>query len=243
MRGQRAFTLVELVVTVGIIAAIAAVAASVMRGARDQARVAECASNLRQFGVLLHGYAQDNYSCLPEGSTNPDRLPPATADLFRTMLDSRIDALYCRTFPERDGRRREWQTAIADETPLYEPSIGYIYVAGSEYPNWDVPNEKLPESFAGARITSAGHGIRYDGNAVWMADFARCTGGDKKTRSKPHCWDLTSHPAQLVEIEPARSDFQLPDGANVLFEDGRVIFRSFDKLRPRVLCNRRIYFW
>jgi prepilin-type N-terminal cleavage/methylation domain-containing protein len=243
MRGQRGFTLVELVVTIGIIAAMVTVAATVLRGARSQARVAECAANMRQIGVLLHGYAQDNCANLPEGDTSPDRLPMPTADVFRTMLDGRIDPLYCRTFPQRDEHRGKWQSNIDEGITEYEPRIGYVYVAGSWYDNWDVPNEALPDDFTGAnRIESTGHGISYNGNTVWMADFAQCTGGEKKARAKPSNWKITSHPAQFVQDSPGRSDYRLPDGANVLFEDGRVVFRSFEKLRPRLVKNR-VYYW
>lgn len=251
MRGQRGITLLELIVTISIIAAIATVAATVLRGARAQARVAECASNLRQLGVLLQGYAQDNCYSLPEGNDgSPDRLPDATANLFRTMLDGRIDPLYCRTYPQRDELRGKWQTAINDGTPLPKPNIGYVYLAGSWYENWEVPNEALPEDFTDpGKITSTGHGISYCGNTVWMADFAQCTGGERKTRAKPFNWKITSHPAQLVETlgsedVPARSDYRLPDGTNVLFEDGRVIFRTFDKLRPRLVrMGYGVFYW
>ena len=251
MRGQRGITLLELIVTISIIAAIATVAATVLRGARAQARVAECASNLGQLGVLLQGYAQDNCYSLPEGNDrDPDRLPEATADLFRAMLDGRIDPLYCRTDPQRDAHRGEWQSKISDGITSYKPSIGYVYLAGSWYDNWDVPNEALPDDFKGApKITSTGHGISYSGNTVWMADFAQCTGGEKKARAKPFNWKITSHPAQLVQTAssedvPARSDYRLPDGANVLFEDGRVIFRSFDRLRPRLVrMGYGVYYW
>ena len=252
MRGQRGITLVELIVTISIIAAIATVAATVLRGARAQARVAECASNLRQLGVLLQGYAQDNCYSLPEGNDgSPDRLPDATANLFRTMLDGDIDPLYCRTYPQRDESRGKWQSAINDGAPPFKPNIGYVYLAGSWYDNWDVPNEALPDDFTGAGKIETGHGISYNGNTVWMADFAQCTGGEKRFRQKPNCWNLTSHPPQALrtlstdpEKEPPRTDYRLPDGANVLFEDGRVIFRCFDKLRPRLVRKAvGVFYW
>jgi prepilin-type N-terminal cleavage/methylation domain-containing protein/prepilin-type processing-associated H-X9-DG protein len=62
---QSAFTLIELLVVVAIIAILAALLAPALKNARDSAKQASCASNLKQIGFGAHLYANDNDSWLP----------------------------------------------------------------------------------------------------------------------------------------------------------------------------------
>ena len=62
---KRAFTLVELLVVVGIIAVLIAVLMPALTTARNQAKLMICQSNLRQFGVAMQVYATINRGCVP----------------------------------------------------------------------------------------------------------------------------------------------------------------------------------
>jgi prepilin-type N-terminal cleavage/methylation domain-containing protein len=69
---HRAFTLIELLVVIAAIAILAAILLPVLSVAKDRARNAECISNLKQWGLLLRMYADDNNGYFMSGrSTVP----------------------------------------------------------------------------------------------------------------------------------------------------------------------------
>jgi prepilin-type N-terminal cleavage/methylation domain-containing protein len=72
-----AFTLIELLVVIAIIAIIAALLLPALARAKDSGRKAACISNLRQIGLAMHAYAQDNDGKLPYGPNAPPFSHPA----------------------------------------------------------------------------------------------------------------------------------------------------------------------
>jgi prepilin-type N-terminal cleavage/methylation domain-containing protein/prepilin-type processing-associated H-X9-DG protein len=67
---KRAFTLIELLVVIAIIAILAAILFPVFAQAREKARAISCLSNLRQIGLAMMMYSQDNDEQSP--TTNHD---------------------------------------------------------------------------------------------------------------------------------------------------------------------------
>ena len=65
-RKRRAFTLVELLVVIGIIAVLIGILLPVLGRAQAQARTTACMSNLRQIGIALRAYANDNRDHYPD---------------------------------------------------------------------------------------------------------------------------------------------------------------------------------
>jgi len=61
------FTLVELLVVIGIIAVLMGILLSVVGKVREAAKTAKCLSNLRQIGVALNLYANEHRGCLVPG--------------------------------------------------------------------------------------------------------------------------------------------------------------------------------
>lgn len=75
---NKGFTLIELLVVGAIIAILAAMLLPSLRGAREHAKTAKCASNLRQLGISLRMYVTDYRNVVPSASPRcPDR-PLAT---------------------------------------------------------------------------------------------------------------------------------------------------------------------
>jgi prepilin-type N-terminal cleavage/methylation domain-containing protein/prepilin-type processing-associated H-X9-DG protein len=75
-RLQSGFSLVELLVVIGIIALLAGFLVPAIVGARQKAQSVQCASNLRQIGIALEAFNQEHR-----------RLPDATPSLSSTLAE------------------------------------------------------------------------------------------------------------------------------------------------------------
>src|SRR2546423_486147 len=60
---RRAFTLVELLVVIGIIALLIAILLPALSKAREQSRTVACLSTLRQIAMANYNYAAENKGC------------------------------------------------------------------------------------------------------------------------------------------------------------------------------------
>src|SRR5690606_26165451 len=69
-RHLRGLTLVELLVSIAIIATLTAVALPTATTAWERSRRLACANNFRQCGVALYAYATDSEDALPRVNSN-----------------------------------------------------------------------------------------------------------------------------------------------------------------------------
>ena len=74
MKKRTGFTLIELLVVIAIIALLLSIVMPALKMAKRQAQAVICRSNLKQWGLIFHLYAQDNEECFPQSI--PDPLDP-----------------------------------------------------------------------------------------------------------------------------------------------------------------------
>jgi prepilin-type N-terminal cleavage/methylation domain-containing protein/prepilin-type processing-associated H-X9-DG protein len=125
----RGFTLIELLVVIAIIAILAAILFPVFAKAREKARQITCASNLKQMGLGLLQYAQDNDETYPLDWFSPQSTPPNTNGICAGMTDAAgvQDGLGCY----------KWMDAIypyVKSAGVYncpDEQFGFLYFTGA----------------------------------------------------------------------------------------------------------------
>jgi len=132
---QRGFTLIELLVVIAIIAILAAILFPVFARAREQARKASCASNLKQMGLACHMYAQDYDEFLPcdsyacNSSTTHARL---VGQILPYIKNTQV--MYCPSAP-----RMGLADILSSPANATAGNIGYYYYSYDQVPNTVAP--------------------------------------------------------------------------------------------------------
>lgn len=98
-QNRRAFTLVELLVCIGVLALLASIVLSALIGARESARRTTCQSNLRQLALATQQYVQDNDGAYPPAYTWQQAIYP---------LVKNDGVFHCPSYPVESHEKMEY---------------------------------------------------------------------------------------------------------------------------------------
>lgn len=164
--GTAAFTLVELLLVVGVIALLAGLLLPVLGRAREAGRSTVCLGNLRQLGIALQLYVQDSGNRLPSmrdslldtnGVPVPSEMPAVDVVLTNHLGDRRV--LRCpsdrgRLF-ERTGSSYSWNSLLNGQ------DAEHIRVMGIDFDPHRIPLMFDKEAFHRARGEKKGVNYLY----------------------------------------------------------------------------------
>jgi prepilin-type N-terminal cleavage/methylation domain-containing protein len=148
---RRAFTLIELLVVIAIIAIIAALLLPTLAKAKEKAKQVACAANMRQWGMALRMYIDDNSDGIPHDGTPMTSAPPPFNHSSYSPGDSFQPNSWFNLLPE-----------YVSEKPLSSYTTNAISVTSAEQNSEIVPfpgNKGKIFECAGAQMVGADFNI------------------------------------------------------------------------------------
>ncbi len=125
IRYGRGFTLIELLVVISIIALLIALLLPALTAAREAGRKLLCLANMRQIGLAINFYAEDNRGDLPRGRWDAGN-GNTSVNVYGSRWTNRLAALY-----ELGGRKNGGEWVFGGKSAMLCPSNEPAVARGS----------------------------------------------------------------------------------------------------------------
>ena len=227
MKRKQAFTLVELLVVIGIIALLVAMLLPALTKARESAMRVSCASQLRQMGMAIHMYANSNGGRVPTAGfyqnhpvqTGAQWYPASSG--YLAGVPQVIGGVALMSGREiKDARLFFCPKVLQTSAPYPYPSID---------PYWWKPNlwESTGYQSSPGSVQFLFIGYWYTGGWALNPSFVAVGGYYPQYQVSARIKEPNRVMMQDIyqsDTVPVHGRGRIPDGGNFLFTDGHVRF-------------------